>query len=302
MTKQRLVSVVVVSYNAEDTVLETLNSVLNQTYQNVELVLSDDCSKDNTVEVARKWFDENSAAFKGGAHMLTAEKNQGVCANFNKAIRSAKGEWIKIIAADDILLPNCCADYINFVNHHTEAHFVTGNIDVYNESFNEGNLLEKGKQAAPPSVYELTVKEQLRIAAKAMIVSGAAVFYSKTLFDDINGYNEEYPFEDWPSVISALEHGYKIYHLCKSTVGYRYHSSLSNKSGKLFNIIFRRKIRLFFKRECFKYLDKRSIILMKSQWLLEEVLDFFCLNRNNIIGNKIMNILVGLKKKGKSNV
>ena len=295
MEKQPLVSVIVVSYNAEKTVLETLDSGLRQTYQNVELVLSDDCSKDNTVQVARKWFDEHSTAFKGGAYLLTAENNQGVCANFNKAIRSSHGEWIKIIAADDILLPNCCTDYINFINNHTNVHFVTANIDVYNETFTENNLLVKGKHAAPSSINDMEIDDQLKMASKTMIVSGSAVFYSRVLFDAINGYNEEYPFEDWPSVISALEHGYKIHYLSKSTVGYRHHCSMSNKSGKLYNIEFRRKTRKFYIKECFKHLDKVSILLMRVQWWLEEALDFFCLNRDNRIGRTIMKVLSSLK-------
>lgn len=296
MDNQPLVSVVVASYNAEHTVLETLESVRNQSYENIELILSDDCSKDNTVSIAQRWFEENAHYFKGGAHLLTAEKNQGVCANFNKAIRSSKGDWIKIIAADDILLPNACFDYIQYISQNADANYVTANIDVYLEYFKKECLRESGIQSAPFSIYEEDINGQIHYAAKHMMVSGAAVFYSRTLFDSINGYDERYPFEDWPSVINALEHGYKIYHLQKSTIGYRHHSSISNKSGKLYNIKFRRSTRIFFKEKCFKYLDLKSKIKYIFQWIIEEFLEFARLNYDNKLGRRIEYHISMIKK------
>ena len=295
MEKQPLVSVIVVSYNAEKTVLETLDSVLRQTYQNVELVLSDDCSKDNTVQVARKWFDEHSTAFKGGAYLLTAENNQGVCANFNKAIRSSHGEWIKIIAADDILLPNCCKDYVEYAQSHPDAQYITGLIDVYDEKFDDSCLMKRGLQPVSSDIYLKNVEEQLKIAASTMIISGAGIFYSRHLFDTIGGYDTKYPFEDWPSVISSLEAGFKVYLLRKSTVGYRYHDSLSNKSGRLFNIAFKRQIRAFFRERCFRYLDVKSRTKFRIQWAFEEFLDFIGLNRNNMLGRTIEIVLSRIK-------
>lgn len=295
MEKQPLVSVIVVSYNAEKTVLETLDSVLRQTYQNVELVLSDDCSKDNTVQVARKWFDEHSTAFKGGAHLLTAEHNQGVCANFNKAIRYSKGEWIKIIAADDILLPNCCNDYVEYAQSHPDAQYITGLIDVYEERFDNSCLKKRGLQPVSDDVYQKNAEEQLRIAAGTMIVSGAGIFYSRCLFETIGGYNTKYPFEDWPSVISSLEAGFKVHLLKKSTVGYRHHDSLSNKSGRLFNIAFKRQIRVFFKERCFRYLGVKSRTKFRLQWAIEDLLEFMGLNRDNKLGRTIEIVMSRIK-------
>lgn len=56
MIKNPLVSVIVITYNSSKYVLETLNSVAAQTYDNIELIISDDCSKDNTVEICRNWL------------------------------------------------------------------------------------------------------------------------------------------------------------------------------------------------------------------------------------------------------
>ena len=56
---EQLVSVVVITYNSSQTVVETLDSIKTQTYQNIELIVSDDCSSDNTVEVVQNGIDEN---------------------------------------------------------------------------------------------------------------------------------------------------------------------------------------------------------------------------------------------------
>ena len=57
MNNQPLVSVPVITYNSAKFVLETLESIKAQTYQNIELVISDDCSTDNTVQICRDWVD-----------------------------------------------------------------------------------------------------------------------------------------------------------------------------------------------------------------------------------------------------
>jgi alpha-1,3-rhamnosyltransferase len=119
-----LVSVPVVTYNAASFVEETLESIFNQTYGNIELVISDDCSKDNTIEIVQKWCEEERVKERFTAiKIVTVPKNTGVSANCNRAISASKGEWIKFIAGDDILLPTCIEDNLNFVRENTNANF-----------------------------------------------------------------------------------------------------------------------------------------------------------------------------------
>lgn len=80
-----LVSCTVLSYNSAKTILETLESIKAQTYQNIELIVSDDCSKDNTVELCRQWIAVNKNRFVRVV-LLTVKENTGVCANGNRAI------------------------------------------------------------------------------------------------------------------------------------------------------------------------------------------------------------------------
>jgi glycosyltransferase involved in cell wall biosynthesis len=93
-----LVSICIPCYNSEKTILKTLNSILNQTYQNFELLISDNHSLDNTIEICEKIGDPRIRIFKNN-------ENIGAGPNFNKVIELATGKFIAIFHADDVYCP-----------------------------------------------------------------------------------------------------------------------------------------------------------------------------------------------------
>ena len=101
-TNNVLVSVVVLTYNSSTTIIETLNSVKEQTYSNIELIITDDASSDTTIDICRQWLDLNGKYFFNFC-LITVEFNTGLPANCNRALNASKGEWIKFIAGDDSL-------------------------------------------------------------------------------------------------------------------------------------------------------------------------------------------------------
>ena len=95
------VSVIIPSYNAERWIKSTIDSVLAQTYSNIEIIVVDDGSTDESVSVISKNYPEIK---------LITQKNQGVAAARNKGIENASSEWIAFLDADDIWLPNKIRD------------------------------------------------------------------------------------------------------------------------------------------------------------------------------------------------
>lgn len=91
-----LVSVLMTAYNREKYIAEAIESVINQTYQNWELIIVDDCSKDNTVSIAKKY-----AATDNRILVYVNEKNLGDYPNRNKAASYAKGEFLMFVDSDD---------------------------------------------------------------------------------------------------------------------------------------------------------------------------------------------------------
>lgn len=95
-----LVSVCIPAYNNAAYIKETIDSVLNQTYQNIELIICDDKSKDDTVAVIESIGDSRIKLYKN-------EQNLGMSGNWNRCLSLCTGEFIKLICADDMLAPEC---------------------------------------------------------------------------------------------------------------------------------------------------------------------------------------------------
>ena len=125
-----LVSVPVVTYNSSKTVVETLDSIYNQTYPHLELIVSDDGSTDDTIQVCCDWIKAHKDRFVR-TELLTVEKNTGISANLNRAEKACQGEWVKGIAGDDMLLPECIADFLEFTIKNPDAHCVFGKVKCF---------------------------------------------------------------------------------------------------------------------------------------------------------------------------
>lgn len=292
-TNHPLVSIIIVTYNSECTIVETLDSAINQSYDNVEIIISDDCSKDNTVNVVLSWIEQNASSFRGKIRMLTSEANQGVCKNSNKAIRNSLGEYIKIIAGDDKLLPDCCKDYVNFVNENPEAHFVTSFVQVYNNTFEERNRVDSTRTKVVPSVFSKPADVQLKMMAFYIFVSAPTMFFSRQLYDKVGGFDEHYLYEDHPFYINILEAGEKIYMMPKESVAYRIHESSYNSNQKLFNYNFSRSSRKFRAERCYKYYGFRQKIATEAYYSILTIFEQLHLNKKTKFMQSVYHAITG---------
>lgn len=291
-----LVTVAVVAYNSSATIIETLDSIKNQSYRNIELIISDDCSTDDTVEICKNWLKNNRERFID-ARLLIADKNQGVCVNANKAKFAGTGVWIQGVSADDILLPNCISDNIDFVNQHKEASFVTSFMSVYNETFDEKNCVDSHRATYDMSVYDQPLEIQLKAMAYYDYVQSPSCFHTKALFESVGGYPENYGFEDWPFFLDVLEKGFRFYFMPKVTVGYRVHQSASREPAKIFKYSFIVSIHQFVKKRCFKYYTPRKIIATKLQWFIEWTMHVSHMDNNNRFNKLIYRVWCKLCRK-----
>lgn len=106
-----LVSIIMPSYNTAPYIKQTIQSVLDQTYANWELIIVDDCSTDNTNEVVDTIKDCR-------IHYLKNEKNSGAAISRNKALREAKGQWIAYLDSDDLWMPEKLEKQIKFMEEN----------------------------------------------------------------------------------------------------------------------------------------------------------------------------------------
>lgn len=241
-----LVSVPVITYNSAKTVLETLESIKAQTYQNIELIISDDCSKDTTVEICRSWVEKNKERFVR-TEIITAEKNTGVSANMNRAENACHGEWIKGIAGDDLLMPNCIQTYIEYVNKHPNAVYVFSKVIVF--GMDQEKIMRFRDTIFDYSFFNLTPEQQYErmICWNFQPIPAATAFYNCIKTKELGLiFDERIPMlEDWPRWIQCLEAKVRFYFIDNELVKYRISES-SICSGAIYSASFRRSLALMY--------------------------------------------------------
>lgn len=182
-----LVSIICLSYNHEDYVVEALNSVINQTYPNIELLIADDCSTDNSVEKIQNWLQHYPKV-----HFSANEKNLGNTKTFNQLAKKATGEYIIDLAADDVLLPNCVEKQIEIFqkSKYKNLGIVYGNIIEINQ---DGTFLRNyyTELDEPKSgdIYSMVIGRTTKICSVSSMVK-------KSVFEQLGYYDEELAYED----------------------------------------------------------------------------------------------------------
>ena len=223
--KQPLVSIIVLTYNSSKFVLETLESAKAQTYQNIELIVTDDNSTDETVAICRKWIDENKDRFVR-ATLVSSKFNTGIPANINRGVTISKGFWIKCIAGDDLLAEDCITELILYISAQKEDIKILYS-DIVKFFGNSIKNVEVNKYGNTRFCSrESSAKEQYEILLRSNRVNAAAVIIRRDLLASVNGFDERFRLlEDWPLWIKITYAGYKIHYLDKPLVYYRLHEN-----------------------------------------------------------------------------
>lgn len=178
MALEKLVSVCINAYNSADVIGETIESVLNQTYKNLQIIIVDDCSTDNTAEIVKSYDDDR-------IELYTLSKNFNISNANNECLHRAKGEYIAHIDSDDIWVEDklekqikfleenpqygACFSYAGFIDEHsnilTKEHLPADHLNLYvhenmtqagfvREFYNRSNFLCHCSMVMRNSVYE----------------------------------------------------------------------------------------------------------------------------------------------------
>ncbi|HET6559127.1 MAG TPA: glycosyltransferase [Prolixibacteraceae bacterium] len=258
-----LVSIIVVTYNSEKYVLETLESAKAQTYRNIELIITDDCSTDHTVEICRNWLIENKHHF-GNAVIITAEKNTGIAPNCNRGLYASKGQWINFIAGDDMLYKNRIQECIKTVRENSSIKILFSNVAI------NGNLSAKTQTQEP--FFSMLPQKQYRELLKGNFLPAPALFINRETILQLNGFNEKYAlFEDFPFFLKALRHDIKLYKIDQQLVYYRIgQDNISRKKRMNFN--YQMCVKRFFKDEFLKELWHHRLYVFFAHYFTEYLL------------------------------
>ena len=290
-----LVSVGILTYNSAKYIVDALESVKNQTYENIELIVSDDSSKDDTVEICRKWIEENKSRFVN-ATLLTVEKNTGTSANGNRRLAACKGEWLKGLAGDDALFLDCIEKFVRYVGAHPEVKFVVGKIKEYRNSFDERNVVQGHMDKYNNNAFlDGSVEEQFKKMVHGNSFIPPTVLCNIAVVRALGGYDEKYGIlEDFPFYLKVLKAGYKFYKLEEYVTKYR--SSDTNVFGRmdiLFNYRHRYYDFLVRKDLCFPYYSLRERIRTYTDFATCWIMDKLGLQKSTLF-NRFVRVTLKL--------
>lgn len=211
MTEQQpLVSIVIPCYNHAQFVQETIQSVIDQDYENIELIIIDDGSKDNSVEVIQEMIpacEERFVRFE-----FRYRPNKGLCATLNEALEWCKGEYFSPLASDDIALPHKTS-FLLKKHQQYDAAVVFGSARKF-------NIEKEGKDLLLNC--EHTLKDLMFI--KNMPAAPASLMRTD-IIRNVGGFLEGVALEDLYMWLKLTSNGEKLYSFPEVVVKYRDHEA-----------------------------------------------------------------------------
>lgn len=197
-----LISVIIPCYNHGRYLQEAFESIYSQGYPNIEIIVVDDGSTDNTREVTEK---------NVGVKYIYQE-NKGLSAARNTGIKNSKGDLLIFLDADDWLLPNAISTNFNFLKDNVQSAFVSGGYRLVFE--NSGKITD--------TTYEVHSDHYIHFLESNYIGMHAAVMYQRWIFDEFSFEETLSSCEDYDLYL-RISHTYHVFHHGEIIAAYRMH-------------------------------------------------------------------------------
>jgi glycosyltransferase involved in cell wall biosynthesis len=241
MNETPLVSLVILAYNQENFISEAINGALSQTYDNLEIIVSDDYSTDNTYEIARQTIEKYNGDKK--IYLYRNEKNIGLVPHVNKIFSQyVNGEYIALAGGDDISLPERIEKTVALFKNDS-VYAVSGQCYVINE---KGNVIGNSEQNG---ISYCEINDEY-IKNLSFMTSGAGLAIKKCVLDKFGELELKTPTED-----STLR--FRSLLLGKLAVSDHYFIKYRRHDNNLTNHIYSLKT---------KYISKQYIVDLKKAY------------------------------------
>lgn len=264
----KLVSILIPCYNHEQFLDDCLGSILAQDYENIELLICDDCSPDGSFAKILSYEQRLKQRFSR-VEILKNEVNCGVTKNVNRMLSMAKGDYIKTIASDDAMAPNAISGMVDYLNSHPEVSVVVANgvrvleTEQYPHFTAQGRLYDSPPNFSPDGFF-------LRVA-QCNPISAPAAMVRMEVYKQFGMYDETVKIEDLEFWLRCLKDGAcRFGFLDADLLYYRINAnSMSSAAGNA-GLARRRKlfheseISTFYKfRDCFDPASFSRIVLLR---------------------------------------
>lgn len=223
MTEQQpLVSIVIPCYNHAQFVQETIQSVINQDYENIELIIIDDGSKDNSVEVIEKMKPACETRFK--RFEFRHRPNKGLCATLNEALEWCEGIFISFIASDDIMRHYKTREQVEYLEENCNVTGVFGAVELLYKNGSRNEVVHKSNSYVFNDIF--LHKHNLPAPTSMLRLNS---------IKNVNGFRENFIIEDWIMWLDLAQNNGTLDYLNRVFAAYRRHDgNLSGELDKMF--------------------------------------------------------------------
>ncbi|MDV2469864.1 glycosyltransferase [Acinetobacter chinensis] len=222
-----LVSVIIPCYNHEKFIQESIQSVMDQTYSRMELIVIDDGSKDNSVQKIEEMRSACESRFEHFQFIF--RENRGLSRTLNQGLSLAHGDYFSTVASDDIMLPEKTVTQLDVFKKDP---LITAVFGAHQYIDDESKVVSVKKGAYREFSFQEIFYHQHDIPASSQMIR-------LSYLRDIGGYNENTKVEDWDLWLRLTESGAKLVYIPDVIVGYRMHdNNLSKDKSLMFNEVF----------------------------------------------------------------
>lgn len=224
-----LVSIRIPAFNHGKFIVQTLDSVLQQGYKNIEIVIIDDASTDNTWSEICKWEQEKGGRLKFKA--VRHEVNKGITTTINELVALCEGEYIAGIASDDFLLPGSIEKRVSYLENNKDKSAVFGDCIVIDA---EGNEIHESGISSLYTTNVLNLLNDNTIAKELILnwgVPGGTLMTKRSVYYDIT-FDERLLVEDFDFFLKLLSRK-KLGYLNEKLSAYRLHGANVSRNKEL---------------------------------------------------------------------
>ena len=182
------ISVSIPVYNGEQFIERTIQSVINQTFSDYELLIVDNCSTDSTVEKVKGFHDTR-------IKLVQNDKNYGMFGNWNICIHSAQGEYIHLLCADDALQSKCLEKQVKILDMHTDVAFVFNASNVVNEQ--DKNIMKR-RPFRKNMIFDGKYLARRSFRTKNLFGEPSNVLFRKSVMEKVGDFSSDVCYSaDW---------------------------------------------------------------------------------------------------------
>lgn len=181
------ISVIVPVYNVEEYILECLQSLVSQTYQNFEVIVVDDCGTDNSMSLVRQFIESYDGTIS--FQVLTHSQNQGLSAARNTGVRGASGDYLFFLDSDDYLFPSCLELLMKPIRKDSTIELAIGNYRYDSETVFPPLLLKDGsyedEQIQLFTTHKYYMMAWNKLVSKSFLINNNLFFEEGVTHEDI---------------------------------------------------------------------------------------------------------------------